>query len=155
MAIPKNLLAKNMRNGKKERKQTFSVFAAGTVLTVIIIAPITTNILHLAISVIRTPRTITVPAIIVTVPTVILARRIVPATWGRRAIAAPRRRATVAATFSWTITPRIEAPRSRRRRTSPLVKLDNSFHRDWLIHGCNFTSIFSKSSRPMRLLCIS
>lgn len=90
-----------------------------SIFTIIIITAVS-HIFH--ISILWTPRAITVTSIIITITSIVFAGRIIStaATWRRRR-ASSARRAITATTGSWpTITPRVEPPRGRGRGARPL-----------------------------------
>lgn len=127
----------------KEEEFTFPVLAISAILmdfltlTVMVVLGITipvgfvvsrstTNLrLRGGIPIIRAAGTVTVTSIIVAVPAIVLARRVVTATaatWGRRTATSARGATTTWSTL--TITAGVEAPRCRWRCSGPLFSLE-------------------------------
>lgn len=111
-------------------------------------------IFHLSVSIVRAPGAITVTSIIVSIATVIFSRRVIPtatsASWGWRTTATAR--GPLPPTPWTTVTSGVEPPRCRRGGTCPLCA---SEYYTYIVRHGGRTSIFSISSLPIRLLCIS
>lgn len=133
---------------------TLVVISISPIFAIIIITAVP-YILHLTVPIIGASGAVAITPIVIAFTAIVLTWSIIPTTasrggWGSStaegALTTSSRRSRS------TITARVKSPRCRRRGTRPLTRMSAYWTTD---HMSSHTSIFSTSSLPSRLLCIS